>query len=292
MEYNKNTLNKSVPFSHPYFSENPHQNLIFLAKQIRKDVLKWTHLTNSAHLGSCFSVIEILTALYATFLKVDPTKTRDSKRDRFILSKGHACLALYCTLYRQGFISESVLERYGIDGGTLEHHNKMNLDYGIELSTGSLGHGLPVATGMAHVGRQEGFRVVTVLSDGELNEGSNWEAIQFASQHKLENLFAIVDCNKIQALGNTADIMNLNQPVLTDKWKAFGWAAVDVDGHNFAQILAALKDLSEVRNQPKVIVAHTVKGKGVSFMENQLLWHYRCPDAKEYEMALKELENV
>lgn len=257
------------------------------AKIIRRDVLDRTYDTKSAHLGSCFSCTDILTALYFNFLKVDKNKKTDPKRDRFILSKGHACLTLYCTLYERGLLDKKTLDAYGINGGTLEHHSKYNLDHGIELSTGSLGHGLPVSCGMAYVGLKEDFRVITLMSDGELGEGSNWEAILFAGHHKLKNLTCIVDYNKIQAMGDVKDILNLDS--LAKKFEAFNWNVKEVDGHNFEEILSALNTSKEKPNQPLAIIAHTLKGKGVSFMENQLLWHYRCPDDAELEAARKEL---
>lgn len=263
------------------------QELQLKAKAIRLDVLERTHNTQSAHLGSCFSTVDILTTLYFNFLNVAPDKKADIKRDRFVLSKGHACLALYCTLFERGLLDKNTLDNYGINGGTLEHHSKYNLDHGIELSTGSLGHGLPVSCGMAHVGLKEGFRVITMISDGELGEGSNWEAILFAGHHKLKNLTCIVDYNKIQAMGDVKDILNLDP--LAKKFEAFNWNAVEVDGHNHDEILTALTSPKKHSEQPLAIIAHTVKGKGVSFMENQLLWHYRCPDKTELEAARKEL---
>ena len=264
-----------------------NSELVKKARLIRRDVLDRTQDTKSAHLGSCFSCVDILTALYFHFLNVDPNKKRDPLRDRFILSKGHACLALYCTLYERGLLTKEVLDGYGIDGGTLEHHSKYNLDYGIELSTGSLGHGLPVACGMAYVGKKENFRVITLVSDGEMGEGSNWEAILFAGHHKLNNLTCIVDYNKIQAMGDVKDI--LDQEPFAKKFAAFNWNVMEVDGHNFNDIISALNSTRERPEQPLAIIAHTLKGKGVSFMENQLLWHYRCPDEQELEAARKEL---
>ncbi|MDZ4662443.1 MAG: transketolase [Pseudomonadota bacterium] len=260
-----------------------------IARELRLDVLERTYKTNSAHLGSCFSTVEIITALYFAHLKVDPNKKTDPERDRFVLSKGHACLSLYCALNRRGFISQEVMAGYGIDGGTLEHHSKFNLEYGIELSTGSLGHGLPVSSGMAYMGKKgpNKFRVFTLLSDGELNEGSNWEAILFAAHHKLNNLVAIVDYNKIQALGNVKDVIGLDP--LAEKWQAFGWNAYEVDGHNPSEIVEHLKKAESVLDRPTVLIAHTIKGKGVSFMENKLLWHYRCPNEKELADAKAEL---
>lgn len=286
-------LSKKSQPTNPYFL-GPIDNRALLrrmAQQIRIDVLKYTYQTKSAHLGSCLSAIDILVALYFGHLKIDVNNTKLPGRDRFILSKGHACLALYCTLHRRGFISDEVLQGYGIDRGTLEHHSKYNLDYGIELSTGSLGHGLPVSCGMAYIGLHAAtqFRVFTLMSDGELQEGSNWEAILFAAHHKLGNLTAIIDYNKIQALGIVAEIGGLEP--LADKWRSFGWQAHEIDGNNMDDLSETLLKNCYRSEKPQVIIAHTVKGRGISFMENQLLWHYRCPDPNEFEKALSELES-
>lgn len=257
------------------------------AKKVRRTVLDMIYKTKSPHIGPSFSVVEILVALYSSFLKVSPDDLLSDNRDRFILSKGHACATLYAVLAEFNFIGESDLKAFAVDGGVLEHHPSMDLGRGIEVSTGSLGHGLSVGAGMALAGKADGkqHKICVLMSDGELNEGSVWESVMFAAQHKLSNLTAIVDCNKIQALGYTKEVINLD-PV-GEKWKSFGWNVQEVDGHSYAQIFDALSSLSiEV---PNVLLLHTVKGKGVSFMEDQLLWHYRAPDDEEYGRALREL---
>ena len=258
-----------------------------LALKIRKSVLDLIYKTKSPHIGPSLSIVEILVALYFNYLKVSPDDPLNSERDRFILSKGHACATLYAVLYEKGFLCRENLNGFAINGGILEQHPNRNLNYGIEVSTGSLGHGLSIGGGMALAGKVDNkkYKVCVLLSDGELNEGSVWESIMFAGHHKLNNLIAFVDCNKIQALGFTKDIINLDN--LGEKWKSFGWSVLEVDGHSIVQILNALELLSS--EKPNVVILHTVKGKGVSFMENQLLWHYRAPDDKEYELALKEL---
>jgi len=265
------------------------QDDIFLkqSRKIRRSVLDMIYRTNSPHIGSCFSSVDILLALYSGILNISPQDVLNPDRDRFILSKGHACVALYAVLAEKGFINEMDIEGYAVDDGTLEQHPNIDLAKGIEVSTGSLGHGLAIGTGMALSGKVDAkqYKVFALLSDGELNEGSVWEAAMFAGHHKLNNLIALIDCNKIQALGNTSEIINMDP--LSAKWESFGWNAQEINGHDYDQIINALESLSS--EKPNVIILNTIKGKGVSFMENELLWHYRTPDEDEYEAALKEL---
>ncbi len=258
-----------------------------ISNSIRKTVLDLIYRTKSPHIGSAYSIVEILVALYFKYLNISSDDPLNADRDRFILSKGHACSVMYAILNERGFLSKSDLDGFAVNGGILEQHPTIDLSKGIEVSTGSLGHGLSIGTGMALAGKVDGkkHKVCVLLSDGELNEGSVWEAIMFAGHHKLNNLMALVDYNKIQALGYVRDIINLEP--FEEKWKSFGWDIQEIDGHNFEKIFNALDCLSS--EKPSVIILHTVKGKGVSFMENQLLWHYRAPDDKEYELALKEL---
>lgn len=258
-----------------------------ISMKIRKTILDIIFKTKSPHIGPSLSVVEILVALYSEHLNISPDDLLNPDRDRFILSKGHACATLYAVLAERGFITKDDLDGFAINGGILEQHPNMDLSRGIEVSTGSLGHGLSIGSGMALSGKVDNkqYKVYVLLSDGELNEGSVWEAVMFAGHHKLNNLIAIVDYNKIQALGCTRDIIDL-EPI-GEKWKSFGWNAQEVDGHNFEQIFRALNFLST--EQPNVIILHTIKGKGVSFMEDSLLWHYRAPDEREYTLALEEL---
>ncbi len=273
----------------PGFNEKEDNKYKNIAREVRIDVLNMLYNAKSPHIGSSFSIVEILVALYFKGLSISPDRTEDENRDIFILSKGHGCPALYATLARRGFFKPCALSEFGIDGGTLESHPTQDIKAGIEVSTGSLGHGLSIGAGMALAAKYDRYdrRVFTLFGDGELNEGSIWEAALFAPQHKLDNLIAIVDCNKIQALGNTQEVIDLKP--LAEKWSSFGWSVEEIDGHNFEQIIGAIENIPLRRQKPSVIIAHTIKGKGVSFMENKLLWHYRCPDEAEYKRALQEL---
>ncbi|MCK5617504.1 transketolase [Candidatus Pacearchaeota archaeon] len=269
--------------------EIDQEKYITISREIRRRILEISYRTRSSHIGSSMSTIEILVALYFRVLNVDPANPKDPDRDRFILSKGHASLALYSILAKKGFISEKCLSGFAVNGGTLEHHPNKDLSKGIETSTGSLGHGLPTGVGMALAAKHDerNHKIYALLSDGELNEGSTWEAIMFASHHKLDNLVAVIDYNKLQALGYTNDIINLEP--LSQRWTSFGWAVKEIDGHDFQQLFEAFESLPFTENQPSVIIAHTIKGKGISFMENKLLWHYRVPSNEDYEKGLKEL---
>jgi len=260
-----------------------------IAREIRKDILDMVYRAKAPHIGSSFSIVEMLVALYFRCLAVSPENAQAENRDIFILSKGHGCPALYAALARRGFFHPQVLERFGINGGTLELHPTRDPAKGIEVSTGSLGHGLSIGAGMALAARrcQSSRRVFCLLSDGETNEGSVWEAAMFSAHHRLDNLISIVDYNKIQALGKTEEVINMEP--LAAKWRSFGWETVEIDGHDFGQIVTALENVPFRTGKPGVIIAHTTKGKGISFMENDILWHYRCPDEAEYRRALEEL---
>ncbi len=261
-----------------------------LAGRIRTHCVHMTHLAKSSHLGSSLSMIEILSVLYSKILRIDPHDPRGEQRDRFILSKGHAVAALYAVLAEKGFFSVEKLQSFYHNGSTLTGHATHTAVPGIEISTGSLGHGLSIATGMALAAKRDNkpYRIFCLLSDGECDEGSNWEPILFAPQHHLDNLIAIIDCNRIQSLGSVKEVMDLEP--LADKFRAFRWAVKEVDGHNISQLIEAFDFLPLEKGKPSCIIAHTVKGKGVSFMENTLLWHYRTPQGSEYEAALAELE--
>jgi transketolase len=245
----------------------------------------------SPHLGSAFSMAELLAVLYTRTLRIDPARPDWPERDRFILSKGHACAPLYVALAERGFFPSEWLDNFYQDGSHLAGHATHVGVPGVEVSTGSLGHGLPIACGMALAGKRDGkaYRVFTLLSDGECDEGSVWEAILFAPQHHLDNLIAIVDYNKIQSLGRVKEVLDL-EPFAT-KWNAFGWAVQEIDGHDLEQIEQVLACVPLESGKPTCIIAHTVKGKGVSFMEDSVLWHYRAPDRDELARALVELED-
>jgi transketolase len=260
-----------------------------LAWQIRVQAAQMIHRAKSSHLGSAFSMAELLAVLYAKTLRIDPERPDWAERDRFVLSKGHACAALYVVLAERGFFPKEWLDGFYQDGGRLAGHATHVGVPGVELSTGSLGHGLAVACGMALAGKRDGsaYRVFALLSDGECDEGSVWEAALFAPHHRLDNLIAIVDYNKIQSLGTVKQVLDLEP--FASKWRAFGWGVREIDGHDVKQIEQILCAVPCEANRPSCIIAHTVKGKGVSFMENELLWHYRAPDNDEMARALSEL---
>lgn len=231
---------------------------------------------------------DLLAVLYADILRVRPDVPRWSERDRFILSKGHACSALYATLALAGFFPKEELLEYGADGSRLMAHSSHKVP-GVEFSTGSLGHGLPFGCGKALAAKrkQQGWRTFVMLSDGELDEGSNWEAILFAPQHRLDNLVAIVDYNKIQSLGAVSEVMELHP--LVDKFRAFRWSVREVDGHEHDAIRSALSSAPWETGKPSVLIANTIKGKGVDYMEDKLQWHYSSPSESQLASALSGL---
>lgn len=261
-----------------------------IAKNVRKKLIKMHAKARVSHIGSSLSVTDILVALYFKVLKVNPKKPKDASRDRLILSKGHAASALFACLSVRGFFPEDVLEGYCVDGGKLPGHASMNCVPAVESSSGSLGHGLSIGAGMALAAKHDHrkYRVFVVLSDGECQEGSIWEAAMFASHHKLDNLIAIIDYNKLQALGRSKEVVNLEPFV--GKWQSFGWAVKEINGHNIEGIVKTLKSIPFNKNKPSVVIAHTTKGKGVSFMEDKLFWHYKSPDQRETLLALKEID--
>jgi len=261
-----------------------------ISKEIRKKVLKMVYEAQTSHLGSSLSCADILTVLYFNVLSIDPENPLDENRDRFILSKGHAAAVLYATLVQRGFFSEEILGKYCQDGSKLAGHSTKGCAPGVEVSTGSLGHGLPMGVGMALAAKKDDkdYRVFVLMSDGECQEGSVWEAAMFASHHKLDNLVGIIDYNKIQAYGRTNEILSLKP--LSKKWKDFGWRVKEINGHNFSQIEGALSKIPFTQGKPSLLVAHTVKGKGVSFLENKLISHYKHINKDEYELALRGLE--
>ena len=267
-----------------------HQELIDRSNLLRSRIIETSSLSGSPHLGSCLSCVDLLVALYFNELKIDPSNPRDPLRDRFILSKGHGVPALFQVLAMRGFYPESWLKDYGKDGGIFaEHPPTPDHLAGIEAATGSLGHGLPIGLGMALAGRiqKQTYNVYTVLGDGECNEGSVWEAAMLAAAQKVSNLCVFVDFNKWQATGRSEEVMALNS--LPGKWQAFGWNTLEIDGHDYGQILSALESFKLENTKPTAIIAHTVKGKGVSFMQDDNNWHYRIPTADEVKIAKLEL---
>jgi len=261
-----------------------------IASQIRGRIITTSHQTHTPHLGSCLSCVDILIAAYFSTLKIDPAKPADPQRDRFILSKGHGAAALFQVLALKGFYPEAMLKSYGEDGGIFaEHPPTPDHLPGIEAATGSLGHGLPIGLGMALAGRikQQEYDVTVLLGDGECNEGSVWEGAMMAAGQQVGNLLAIVDFNKWQATGRSEEILALGP--LVDKWRAFGWEASEIDGHDMDALTAVMGRKRSRVGKPIAVVAHTVKGKGVSFMEDDNNWHYRIPTADEVVAAYKEL---
>lgn len=264
--------------------------LRLISRDLRMRIIENSSRTGTPHLGSCLSCIDILVALYFNVLRIDPAKPRARDRDRCILSKGHAAPALFQVLARKGFYPEAMLESYGEDGSVFaEHPPTPDHLPGIEAATGSLGHGLPIALGMALAGRiaRDDYRVYAVLSDGECNEGSVWEAAMFAAAQRLDRVTVIVDFNRWQATDRSEEVMALAP--LADKWRSFGWRASEIDGHDMGQLVSSLACAPDSEGRPTAIVAHTIKGKGVSFMEDDNNWHYRIPNAAEVAAARQEL---
>lgn len=260
-----------------------------LSLRIRRHALAMTSRGGSSHIGAVFSIADILAVLYGRILSVNPTDPRDPARDRFILSKGHAGAGVYAALAERGFFPTQQLESHYANGSVLSGHVSHKGVPGVELSTGSLGHGLGVAVGMAYAARLacKAHRVFTLMSDGECDEGSNWEAIHSAGHHRLGNLVAIVDYNKIQSLKATEATLGLEP--FADKWRAFRWETVEVDGHDHEALAKPLLGRRPLEAKPLCVIAHTTKGKGVSFMENSVLWHYRTARGEELRAALREL---
>ncbi len=259
-----------------------------LATRIRAHALRMTHGGRSGHVGSMLSMADLLAVLYDKILRVNPKNPDSPKRDRFILSKGHGGGAVYAVLAEKGFFPKEWLSTYYKDDGKLSGHISHHVP-GVEFSTGSLGHGLPVAAGMALVAKHAGakHRIFCLMSDGDCDEGSTWEAIMFAAQHKFDNLTVIVDYNRVQALGHMKDVIELEP--FARKLEDFHWAVREIDGHNYEQIETALSDLPLEPGKPSFIIARTVKGKGVSWMENTVSCHYGAVNDEELAKALTEL---
>jgi len=265
-----------------------HVSTRALAARLRAHAVRMTNAAKASHVGSCLSMADILAVLYGAAMRVDPARPDWDARDRLIVSKGHAAAIVYAALAESGFIEIDELKTYASNGSRLAGHVTRTVP-GVELSTGSLGHGLPVAAGMALAAKRAGaaWRAFCIVSDGELDEGSNWEAIQFSQHARLDSLVAIVDYNKIQSFGTVAEVSDLHP--LADKFRAFNWGVHEIDGHDHAALHAALTAPPIVPTRPTVVVCHTIKGKGISFMEDQLAWHYKNPDDDQVAAALAEL---
>lgn len=260
-----------------------------IARQVRGKVLELSHQAGTPHLGSSLSCVEMVVAAYWGGLNLDPATSADARRDRFILSKGHAATTLYAALAMKGYFPESWLETYAEPGSPLGEHPSPGTP-GIEAATGSLGHGLPIGIGLALAARilRIDNRVCVLMSDGECNEGSVWEGALFAPAHRLNRLTVMIDYNKWQATGRSDEVTSLAP--LRDKWAAFGWRAIEVDGHDLATLLTWIQVEPDPDGRPTVLIANTIKGKGVSFMEDDNNWHYRIPSAAELAKAFTELK--
>jgi transketolase len=261
-----------------------------LARKIRRHCVLMTGRANASHIGSSLSTADLLAVLYGKFLRFDPQRPNWPDRDRFILSKGHGCAALYAVLAECGYFPVEHLDTFYQDGSPLAGHATHKDVPGVEVSTGSLGHGLALAAGMALAAKRDrrDHHIWCMLSDGECDEGSVWETALFAPHHRLDNLVTIVDYNKIQSFGTVKEVLDLEP--LGEKWRAFGWEVREIDGHDLGSIEQAYAAVPFVPGRPSCIVAHTVKGKGVSYMEGKLLWHYRAPRGEDLEIALREID--
>ncbi|QIK79465.1 transketolase [Sphingomonas piscis] len=262
-----------------------------LAARIRCRALEMVTRAKASHIGSALSIADIVAVLYGRSLRLNPAEPKHSERDRFILSKGHACVAVYAALAETGFIDRELLTTYGTDFSPLMAHISHKVP-GAEFSTGALGHGLPFGTGKALAAKSRGlaWRTVVLTSDGEWGEGSNWEAALFAAHHGLDNLLCIIDYNKLQSLGTVDDTLRLEP--LHSKFQAFGWAVQEVDGHDHAALADAIDPTSWPAGKPAMLICHTTKGKGVSFMESQVAWHYLNPTPELLAAAIAEIEGA
>lgn len=267
-----------------------HKELKKISRSVRENIVKMLTESKSGHPGGSLSAADIMTALYFDEMNIDHNDPKKADRDRFVLSKGHAAPVLYSVLAEKGYFEKDELMSLRKINALLQGHPDMKYIPGVDMSTGSLGQGFSAACGMAMAGKLDNspFRVYALLGDGEIQEGIIWEAAMSASHYKLDNMVAILDFNGLQIDGKNEDVMNVN-PV-ADKFKAFGWNVIEIDGHDFDQIFAALDNAKSVASKPTMIIAKTVKGKGVSFMENEAGWHGQAPSAEQLNIALKELE--
>lgn len=275
--------------NHNYFTGQDVTRLQAKALDIRHDVLNMIYLAKAGHPGGSLSAVEMVTALYFHVMNIDPSNPDDPNRDRFVLSKGHSCPVLYAALAERGFFDKKELNTLRQYHSMLQGHPDMNKVPGLDMTSGSLGNGLSIAVGMALSGRMKGqdYMTYVMLGDGECQEGMVWEAAMAAGHQRLKNLIAIVDCNGVQINGWVNDIMRIEP--LADKWRSFGWAVIEIDGHDMHQVLTALHDARTMRC-PTVILARTVKGKGVSFMEDDSAWHGAAPNVQQLEQAIKDIE--
>jgi len=269
--------------------DHTEADLHTIANEIRKSVILMSHEAKTPHLGSSLSCVDLLVYLYWSELNILPSRPDASNRDRFILSKGHAASALYATLHHKGFLSDEIFQSYGVSGSVLSEHPIFGNAPGIEATSGSLGHGLSIGLGMALAAKIKKLdnRVIVLLSDGECNEGTVWEAALLAPALKIDNLIAIIDYNQWQATGRSNEITSLSP--LSTKFQAFGWESHEINGHSFREMKASLSLTGKPGSKPTAIIANTVKGKGISFMEDDNNWHYRIPNSEEVQLAMDEL---
>ena len=270
---------------------NP-DDLKAVSQSLRREIVRTSHAAEIPHLGSCLSCVDLLVYLYWDILDIDAARPDAPDRDRFVLSKGHAAPALFQVLAERGFYPKERLATFGLNGSVFHEHPPAPAYLkGVEAATGSLGHGMPMALGMALAARMSGipYRCYALISDGECNEGTIWEAAMLAAAHEVDNLCVIVDFNGWQATGRSREVMRLDP--MKEKWEAFGWHVVTIDGHDFTAMAEAFEACAATRGKPSVVIAETVKGKGVSFMEDDNNWHYRIPDEDELRLALAELQD-
>lgn len=270
-------------------NDNLYEELSSRALKIRRNIVNMICKAASGHPGGALSLTDILTVLYFSEMRVDPSNPKDENRDRFVLSKGHASAALYATLAEKGFIKEEELVNFRKLGSILQGHPDMNKVPGVDMTTGSLGQGLSAANGMALAGKldKKDYRVYVALGDGEIEEGQIWEAAMSAAHYKLDNLCVIVDNNNLQIDGTIDKVMS-PYPI-KEKFESFGFHTIQIDGHDFRQIINAFEEAKKVKERPTAIIAKTIKGKGVSFMENQAGWHGKAPNEEELAIAMKDL---
>ncbi len=269
--------------------ESLYDELKLKATKIRRNIVNMIYLASSGHPGGALSITDILTVLYFTEMNVDPLNPKDENRDRFVLSKGHASAALYATLAERGFIQNEDLLGFRKLDSNLQGHPDMNKVPGVDMTTGSLGQGLSTANGMALAGKldNKNYRVYCVLGDGEIEEGQVWEAAMSASHYKLDNLCVIVDNNNLQIDGTVDKVMS-PYPI-AEKFESFGFNVIEIDGHDYKQIIEAFENAKKITGKPTAIIAKTIKGKGVSFMENQASWHGKAPTEEELTQAMQDL---
>lgn len=270
--------------------KNKQMELAALANEARMLALDAVYTARSGHVGGSFSIVDALTVLYFHTMRIDPGSSKDPDRDRFVLSKGHCSPALYAVLALRGYFPKEDMKKFRSIHHHMSGHVEMNHVNGVDMSAGSLGQGLSAAVGMALAGKLDGkdYRVYAAMGDGEIAEGQIWEASMAAPHYKLDNLCAMVDVNRLQIDGTTDDVMS--SAPLGDKFRAFGWHVIEVDGHDFGAMADAFEEAASVKGKPTMVLLHTIKGKGVSFMENQVGWHGKAPSDAEYEQAMNELK--